>query len=236
MSGSMYDKRLAGLNDVILLHGPHDSTDGGKMCAMEAVAWLAGEAWSDAPECASPIIAAFIRHWNDDISRDEIRTQLLRPLVPILIGTRTNKSDEYARVWMIVDWEMRTRVPAFLRMMALLEVHAIALESMPQIIDLKGLRAARRVVTAARDAAWAAAWNAANDAAGTAARDAARYAAWGAAWAAAGDAANDAAVAAAWDASQAAGGDAIRSRVGLAVAALQASAQDLVRRLCEVGR
>ena len=61
---------------------------------------------------------------------------------------------------------------------------------------------------AARDAAWAAAWNAARAAAGDAAWDAARAAAWDAAWAAAGAAARAAAWAAAWDAARAAAWDA----------------------------
>ncbi len=72
---------------------------------------------------------------------------------------------------------------------------------------------------AARDAAWAAAGDAAQAEAGAAAGDAARDAAWAAAWAAAGDAAwaaaGDAAWDAAWAAAWAAAGDAARAKYRL---------------------
>ncbi len=95
-------------------------------------------------------------------------------------------------------------------------------------------RAAARAAAgdAARAAASAAAWDAAWDAAGAAAGDAA----WAAAWAAARDAAWDAASAAARDAAWAAAWDAARDAVRPTAEGLQASALDLVERLCAVGR
>jgi hypothetical protein len=75
-----------------------------------------------------------------------------------------------------------------------------------------------RKVAAARDAARAAAWDAAGAAAGAAARDAARAAAWDAARAAAGaaawDAAGAAAGAAAWDAAREIQGSAVMAERG----------------------
>jgi hypothetical protein len=85
---------------------------------------------------------------------------------------------------------------------------------------------------AAGDAAWAAAWAAAGAAAGAAAvaaaRSAARTAARAAAWAAAGAVAGDAAWAAA--------GAAADKRLEPTVVELQASAVELLRRMCAVGR
>src|SRR5690348_6850638 len=57
-------KRELDLETLTLESGAHDADDG-RMCVMEAVAWLAGEPWSDAPQCASPVLAAFCRAWND---------------------------------------------------------------------------------------------------------------------------------------------------------------------------
>ncbi len=47
------------LRDLTIASGVH-SPDGA-MCVMEAVAVVAGEKWSDHPQCASPVISAFLR-------------------------------------------------------------------------------------------------------------------------------------------------------------------------------
>ena len=44
---------------IVLYRGSHKS--GNEMCAMEAVAFVAGEAWSDHPACASEVIGSFLR-------------------------------------------------------------------------------------------------------------------------------------------------------------------------------
>ncbi len=48
---------------------------------MEAAAFIAGEPWSDHPACVCPVIAAFMRSWNDGLS-DKDRNRLLLPLIP----------------------------------------------------------------------------------------------------------------------------------------------------------
>jgi len=248
-----------------LAHGAHTPKEGA-MCAMEAAAYIAGEPWSDHPKCVSPVIAAFMRSWNDALP-DADRTRLLLPLIPDTIGTRTTGADEQTRAWMATDWIVRVQAPAWLRLAGLTE-HAQALESCARIVDAVTAQAGQPKIDAARDAAWAqagqpkidasraaardaawsaawdAAWSAARAAAGAAAWDAARDAARDAAWSAAGAAAGAAAWDAAWDAARDAARDAAGSaaadaaRVDLAptVAMLQASAQDLVRRMCAVGR
>jgi hypothetical protein len=55
------------LESLVLAKGSHNP-DEGEACVMEAVAFVAGEPWSDSPTCASPVIAAFLRRWNDDLS------------------------------------------------------------------------------------------------------------------------------------------------------------------------
>ena len=47
---------------------------------MEAVAYVAGEPWSDNPACACWTIGNFLREWND-VLPDADRDALLRPLI-----------------------------------------------------------------------------------------------------------------------------------------------------------
>lgn len=64
--------------------GAHAPTEG-KACVMEYVSLLAGEQWSDHPECTHPALAAFARHLNDRLE-DEHR-HVLVPLIGRLLGT-----------------------------------------------------------------------------------------------------------------------------------------------------
>jgi hypothetical protein len=224
--------KVLDLDDLVLDRGSHDSPDEG-MCVMEAVAVVAGETFSDHPACASPVIGAFLRSWNDSLN-DTDRQQLKR-YVTLLPGTASTPEVEDARAWMALDWLVRTYTPAWLRL-AKLDDQAVRLEALPEFragMDVPSIRptidAVRSDAAAARDAAgaaagaaaWAAAgdaaWAAAGDAAGDAARDAARDAAGAAAWAAAGDAAGDAARDAAWAAARDAAWDAAGAAAGAAL-------------------
>jgi len=175
--------------------GTHDPASG-QMCAMEAAAWIAGEEWSDHPQCVSPVIAAFLRSWNDALP-DATRTTLLRPLLPLVIGTRTTDADDETRAWMAVDWLVRVNAPAWFDLTPALAHHASALRSLPPVT----VGTARAVCSVA-----------------LAARDAARAAAWAEAWA------------------EAAAGAAAGVALAPTVAALQASAVQLVRQMCAVGK
>src|SRR5215471_5245065 len=221
--------RILDLDTLRLSAGAHE--EDGEFCVMEAVAYVAGESWTDSPVCVSQVVASFLRTWNDQLGDDD--RQKLKPLIPRLIGTATGSDVELRRAWMAVDWLCRTFTPRWLRAAAL-DGSSIAIEQLTgPIVDvasaeqiLPHLRDAATAARAARaaagaaagDAAWAAAWAAAGDAAGAAAgaaaRDAAGDAAGDAAWAAAGDAAWAAAGDAAGDAARAAAGDAARDAAG----------------------
>lgn len=62
-------------------HGPAE----GKMCAMEAAAWLSGEEWTDHPRTVHPVIARVARGTNDR-SADADR-QRLWPFIMASLGT-----------------------------------------------------------------------------------------------------------------------------------------------------
>jgi hypothetical protein len=221
MNKIILQDRLKAIEELSLKSGKHEAFEAG-MCVMEAVSYIAGESWSDAPQCACPVITAFMVSWNDSLPKDADRDRILKPLIPLIVGTRSSKFIEQRRATMAADWFIRVHTPAFLRI-AKLEKQACLMEALPEITDfaqcpslMPTLNAVRSDAAAARDAAWAAAWAAARDAAlaadlaaawaaaWAAARDAALAAALAAAWAAA----RDAALAAAWDAALAAARDA----------------------------
>jgi hypothetical protein len=235
--------RLAKLSTLpALSSGSHKSIKDG-FCVMEAVSWVAREPWSDHPECACPVISAFLRAWNDALPNNE-RDELLRPLIVRLVGTKSSKAIEHRRSLMAADWLVRTQTPAWLRL-AGLSAQADALATLPEITSMAQIPSIRGPIEAAqRDA------SAAGDAAGGAAWAAAGAAAWAAAWAAAGDAAwaaaGDAAGDAAWAAAGAAARAAARAAAGAAARAaaraklaptcreLQLSALQLVERMISV--
>jgi hypothetical protein len=235
---------LLGLEGLQLGHGAH-SARSQVVCAMEAVAWLAGEPHSDRPECACPVIGAFMRSWNDALLSDEDRARWLRPLLPLLVGTRSTKAVELKRSYLALDWLAREHAPAWLSLSDGLKQHAVALRGLAPLTDAQSCKAAQAALSAAqtaaaaaRDAAGAAAWDAAGAAAWAAAWDAAGAAAWDAAWDAARDAAwdaaRDAAWAAAWAAARAAAWAAAWDALKPATLLLQASAVELVKRMVAV--
>jgi hypothetical protein len=57
------------------------------ICALEAAAVAAGERAGDHPACVCPVIAAFVRGYND--VADEAHRQDLLGFVPRLVGTRS---------------------------------------------------------------------------------------------------------------------------------------------------
>jgi len=201
------------LDGRVLLKGHHDGTGSVDACALEHVAAFMGEPWSDKPACVCPVIGAFVRSWNDCLPDDD-RDRLLKPLLPLVVGTRSTPRTEEIRSYMALDWLIRTHAVTWLEQVESLKPHAEALASLADVVDMETAKACSEPVKAARAAA--------------------RAAAGAAAWAAAGAAAWAAAGAAAW----AAAGEAARAASGAAliptVTLLQASAQDLVRRMCEV--
>ena len=213
----MNTARLQKLETYQLMQGSHSDFEGG-MCAMEFVAWLAEEPHSDAPDCACPVLAAFMRTWNDSLG-DEDRNRLLKPLIPRLVGSRSTPEVEKQRSYLALDWLIREFLPTWLEQVDSLRAHAVEIRALETIRDIESAKAAGPNVRAA--------WVAARVAARAAAGDAARVAAWVAAW----DAAWDAARGAAWVAAR----GAARGAIQTAVARVQISALDLVDRMLACG-
>jgi hypothetical protein len=201
------EPRLEELDALTLLKGSHGENSDYQMCVMEAVAYVAGEPWSDHPECACPVLTSFMVPWNDQLG--DADRQRLKPYIPRLVGTRSTSEVEQRRSWMACDWLVRTFTPAWLRLAGLNE-DAAALEALPELTASELVDAALPTIKKAQKSAAAA---------GAAARDAARAAARDAAGAAAGAAARAAA----------------RDALAPTVSALQDSAFDLLDRMIDAG-
>ncbi len=141
------------IDKIELQSGAHPAAKDG-LCVMEAVAYIAREQHSDHPVCVSPVIAAFLRSWNDALSTDD--RQKLKPLIPVVMDTASTPADEDRRSWMCLDWLVRTYTPAWLRLAGLTS-HADTLLAFPEIKTAKEARSIRPALDAAGGAARAAA-------------------------------------------------------------------------------
>ena len=158
----------------------------GKYCVMEAVAYVAGEKWSDKPDCACPVLASFARTMNDSITDDAQRTRLMLPLIPVLVDSKSTREVELKRVALLARWAVRVIAPIALRA-ARLDAEADNLAALSEDVELAAAGAAAGdaaggAAWAARAAAEAAAWAAARDATDAAAWAVARGAAGAAVW------------------------------------------------------
>jgi hypothetical protein len=169
-------------NPYFLSRGSHATAAEGR-CAMEWVAYVAGEPHSDSPKCVCPALRRFGIGINDSLP-DDLRQQL-RPYLGRMIGTADDGRTQ-ERLFMLADWAIH--VPAVEAQVAVGREDAAAeLRSVPPVVDRASARAAAAAAADADDAADAAAY-AATAAAAAAADDAAyaaAYAATAAAYAAA---------------------------------------------------
>jgi hypothetical protein len=69
--------------------GSHDSPDDG-VCVVELASMLAGEPFSDRPDCVCPVIAAYLRGWNDRLGHRD--RQRLAPYAERVIGSRSDRA------------------------------------------------------------------------------------------------------------------------------------------------
>src|SRR5437879_368052 len=138
--------RTLDLDAIRLKRGAHPSLQVGA-CILELVSYVAGEKWSDHPACVSPVIAAFLRRWNDDLDDDD--RQRLKPFIGRVIGTSTGPADDRRRAWTLADWVARTYLPAWLRL-AKLDAQAAAVEALPELTDAGDWQAVRPTLEAVR--------------------------------------------------------------------------------------
>ena len=129
----MIADRLALLNILELDRGDHRDFMAGH-CAMETVAWLDGEEHTSSPTCTCKIVAEFVRQLNDAIPGTKTRSDLLRSLLPRLIGTVLSMAGTKRREYIIIDATVRVFVPILLDDVG---AHGPAqqLRDLPEIVD-----------------------------------------------------------------------------------------------------
>lgn len=71
-------------------------------CVMELAALLADEPFSDRPESVSPVVAAFLRVYNDRV--DDRRRQDLRAYAAAVVGSRSEPAIELTRARRCIEW------------------------------------------------------------------------------------------------------------------------------------
>lgn len=82
----------------VLSRGKHRNARKGA-CFMEMTSYLAGERWSDHPDCTHPLLAALAREVNDHVG-DDARQQLA-PMIPTVIGL--NGEDPRVDAWISLE-------------------------------------------------------------------------------------------------------------------------------------
>lgn len=193
MMAQIIPERLSEVMNVQLQNGGHQPSEK-EFCVMEAVAYVAGEPWSDEPKCVARPLSRFFVSLNDTLD-DETR-QLLKPLIPRLVGTGNGLETQVRWAFTLADFSTRFAAPMALERAAeglraakvpgdhaekLLEA-ARSLRALQPVVDAASADSARR---AADSASWAAdsASGAAGSASGAAASasgaaDSARRDAW----------------------------------------------------------
>jgi hypothetical protein len=124
-----------------LMRGRHTSPRAGA-CVIEVASMLAGEAFSDEPYCVCPVIAEFLRTYNDQV--DDERRQDLYPYASLVVDTRAGAAVERRRADLCLDWWLAESSPRRLQLRRFLWM-------------LPPNSAARDIEIAHRTARWAAA-------------------------------------------------------------------------------
>ncbi|HUA03649.1 MAG TPA: hypothetical protein VMB27_07065 [Solirubrobacteraceae bacterium] len=94
---------------VRLEKGKHVSPTEGA-CVMELASLLAGEPFTDHPRSVSPLIATFLRMYNDRV--DSRRRQDLYAVAASTVGTRASADVEARRAEQLLAWSRALRGPA----------------------------------------------------------------------------------------------------------------------------
>ena len=96
---------------VRLGRGDHADPESG-MCVLELASVLAGDPFDAYPPSVCPVIAAFLRCYNDLL--DDVRRQDLIPFAAAIVGTRADKRVEAQRARLCRRWVVEVAHPGWL--------------------------------------------------------------------------------------------------------------------------
>jgi hypothetical protein len=86
---------------VRIRRGAHTSPEDGA-CVVELASMLAGERFSDHPRCVCPVIAGFLRVYNDRLP--EWQLGQLYPLAPMVVGSASSRAVRRRRRQRLAAW------------------------------------------------------------------------------------------------------------------------------------
>jgi hypothetical protein len=89
------------LPSVRLEPGSHSSPEDG-VCVVELSSMVAGEPFSDRPDCVCDVIAAYLRAWNDRAGY--VQRQRLLPYATRVIGSRADRATTRRRRDLCLTW------------------------------------------------------------------------------------------------------------------------------------
>jgi hypothetical protein len=128
---------------VRLSAGKHSSPQDGA-CVMELASMLAGEQFTDHPACACPVIASFLRAYNDSV--DDDRRQDLYGYASRVVGSRASMRVQRARADRLAEWSSATFLRRYSRLLPTRLARVVAcLHKPPLAIEALGASAAHAI-------------------------------------------------------------------------------------------
>jgi hypothetical protein len=86
-----------------------------EMCIMEAAAYIAGERWTEYPDCVAPQIVVILQSINDKMLTDEDRHIYLKPLIERIIDTSDPSAQKSRkRDFICIDYAIRVFMPVIM--------------------------------------------------------------------------------------------------------------------------
>lgn len=116
-----------------LSRGRHLSPQEGA-CVMELASMLAGEKFTDHPASVCPVIASFLRAYNDAI--DEDRRQHLYEYASRVVGSRGSAELQEARAARLHDWTLAHRRSRLRRVLLRFLLLGMSLDSSADLIGI----------------------------------------------------------------------------------------------------
>ena len=121
-----------------LSKGKHSSPQEGA-CVMELASMLAGEPFTDRPASVCPVIASFLRAYNDSI--DDERRQDLYAYAAKVVGSRASEGVQGARAERLIAWALQRRPRPWTRLILLALLRSADWGSQPDLAPRRVLRA-----------------------------------------------------------------------------------------------
>jgi hypothetical protein len=90
------------ISERVRLDAGRHASPGEGACVVELASLVAREKFSDRPECVCPVIAAFLRGWNDRVAYAD--RQRLRPYARRIVNTRASRSVTRWRRDLCLGW------------------------------------------------------------------------------------------------------------------------------------